>query len=261
MSGAGHHRSSGAADPGVTSSRPLSLSLREPAVPDRRQDSYNFYTHPSRTSLLDADGNLTIDPAAFLVCSPGRGPDMDDIEPRDGAAMWRAESNLPSFSRAFDLFANADMDDGASDDGEERFFIPSYLQSSTYMQKLQEAHRSRALSKREQKRNGVMSASNGFSSSVLPSGSHRGLSHSVIERSTPSEDRDPLSPLPTRWNKADMSGGLELHTDGLGAKYVENKNHIDREHEASGIRADHHMPLQCGIYYFEVQILAGRREE
>ncbi|KAJ6780277.1 hypothetical protein PWT90_08465 [Aphanocladium album] len=232
-----------------------------PAAAAAATRSYNFYTHPSRVSLLDGNGDLTIDPTAFLLCSSEQAtPTTMDDPAGDTSAMWRASSNLPSFSRAFDLFTNGDPDD-ASDDGEDRFFIPSYLQSSTYMHKLQEAHRSRAHSKREQKRNGIMASGNGFSSDPLPTGAHRGLSHTVVERGTLSEDRDSLSPLPTRWNKGDMSGGLDLHTDGLGVKYVEIKGHLDRDHEACGIRADHHMPLQCGIYYFEVQILSARRDE
>lgn len=255
MSGPGQHHSSGA-DPGLALSR-HTPSRDGAAAADHRAQNYNFYTHPGRVSILDGNGDLTIDPTAFLLCSSGQPtPTMEDT----GSAMWRSSTNLPSFSRVFDLFTNGDPDD-VSDDGEDRFFIPSYLQSSTYMRKLQEAHRSRAHSRREQKRNGTMSSSNGFSSDLLPTGSHRGLSHTVVERGTLSEDRDGLSPLPTRWNKSDMSGGLDLHTDGLGVKYVEIKGHLDRDHEACGIRADHHMPLQCGIYYFEVQILSGRRDE
>lgn len=269
MSGVGQHRSSGA-DPGVTPSRPppasrddTATAATSAAAPDDNR-SYNFYTHPSRVSILDGNGDLTIDPTAFLLCSsehdsPASPAAMDDAA--DTVAAWRSAGNLPSFSRAFDLFTNGDPDD-ASDDGEDRFFIPSYLQWSTYMHKLRDAHRSRAHSRRDQKRNGTMSAAtNGFSSDLMPTGSHRGLSHTVVERGTPSEDIGGLSPLPTRWNKADMSGGLDLHTDGLGVKYIEIKGHLDRDHEACGIRADHHMPLQCGIYYFEVQILSGRRDE
>lgn len=262
MSGAGQHRSPGAIDPRVTPSRPLP-SFADPAATDNRDNEYNFYTHPSRTSILDQHGNLTIDPTAFLVCSGRATPTMDDLAASEGSAsMWRPNSTLPPYSRVFDFFGNQDADD-MSEDGEDRFFVPSYLESSTYMQKLREAHRTHIQARREQKRNGIMSSDNGFSSDYLPAGSHRGLSHSVVERSSAlaSEDHDSLSPLPHRWNKGDMSGGLELHDDGLGVKYVEIKGHLDREHEACGIRADYHMPPQCGIYYFEVNILAARRDE
>lgn len=259
MSGSGQYHSSGAESSLVPSRPPASRD--EDAAADSRAHGHNFYTHRSRFSILDGNGDLTIDPIALLLCSSGQPtPAMDDSGIPNSSAMWRSGSNLPSFSRAFDLFTNGDPDE-MSDDGEECFFIPSYLQSSTYMHKLEEAHRLRARSRREQKRNGTMSSSNGFSSDLLPTGSHRGLSHTVVERGALTEDRDGLSPLPTRWNKSDMSGGLDLHTDGLGVKYVEIKGHLDRDHEACGIRADHHMPLQCGIYYFEVQILSGRRDE
>ncbi|TQV90363.1 hypothetical protein V2A60_004264 [Cordyceps javanica] len=261
MSGSGRYRSLGV-HPGLTpSTRPSSQDEAATATATLGNQGYNFYTHPSRVSILDRNGDLTIDPTVFLLCLSGQPtPTMDDLAAANSSAMWRSSTDLPSFSRAFDLFTNGDPDD-VSDDGEDRFFIPSYLQSSTYIHKLQEAHRSRTTSRREQKRNGIMPSSNGFSSDLLPAGSHRGLSHTVVERGAMSEDRDGLSPLPTRWNKSDMSGGLDLHSDGLGVKYVEIKGHLDREHEACGIRADHHMPLQCGIYYFEVQILSGRRDE
>ncbi|KGQ05676.1 Ran-binding protein 10 [Beauveria bassiana D1-5] len=260
MPDSGQHRSSGA-DPGLTPSRrPSSQDHAAATAADPGHWAYNFYTHPARVSILDGNGDLTIDPTAFLLCSAGQlTATMDDSAPAN-SLMWRSSTSLPSFSRAFDLFTNGDADD-ASDDGEDQFFIPSYLQSSTYMHKLQEAHRSRTHSRREQKRNGTLSTSNGFSSDLLPTGSHRGLSHNVVERGVLSEDKDGLSPLPTRWDKGDTSGGLDLHTDGLGVKYVEIKGQLDRDHEACGIRADHHMPLQCGIYYFEVQILSGRRDD
>ncbi|KAM3477215.1 hypothetical protein MY5147_002817 [Beauveria neobassiana] len=260
MPDSGQHRSSGA-DPGLTPSRrPSSQDHAAATAADPGHWAYNFYTHPARVSILDGNGDLTIDPTAFFLCSAGQlTATMDDSAPAN-SLMWRSSTSLPSFSRAFDLFTNGDADD-ASDDGEDQFFIPSYLQSSTYMHKLQEAHRSRTHSRREQKRNGTLSTSNGVSSDLLPTGSHRGLSHNVVERGVLSEDKDGLSPLPTRWDKGDTSGGLDLHTDGLGVKYVEIKGQLDRDHEACGIRADHHMPLQCGIYYFEVQILSGRRDD
>lgn len=132
------------------------------------------------------------------------------------------------------------------------------------MQKLEEAHRAKMQAKKESKRTSRSNQpSNGsaFGSHSLPSGSHRGMSHTVIERPVAFADKDALSPLPTRWNKEEMSSNLELHTDGLGVKFSEGKAHHEREHEACGIRADNYMPPQCGIYYYEVQILAGRRDE
>ncbi|OAA42539.1 Concanavalin A-like lectin/glucanase [Cordyceps fumosorosea ARSEF 2679] len=261
MSGPGHHRSPGA-DPGLTPSTLASSQTQDAAVAaaaDHTSQRYNFYTHPSRISILDGTGNLTVDPAAFLPCSPGQLTSvMDDSAATNSSVNWLPSAHSqPSFSRAFDLFYNCNSSE-PSEDGDNSFFVPSYLRSSSYMHILQEAHRSRRHSRREQRRNGTLSSSNGFSSDFLPAGSHHGLSHTVVERGAPSENRDGLAPLPTRWNTKDMSGSIDVHSEGLGVRCMEDK---DREHESLGIRADHHMPLQCGIYYFEVQILSARRDD
>jgi len=50
-------------------------------------------------------------------------------------------------------------------------------------------------------------------------------------------------------------------SDGQEVKFTGVKSPADREHEACAIRADHPMPPQCGIYYFEVTIISRRREE
>lgn len=146
---------------------------------------------------------------------------------------------------------------------QDRFFVPSYLASSNYVQKLEEAHKLKANSSRDPKHSttdGSSSNGTGFSAANLPPGSHRGLSHTVVER-PPFDDDDALAPLPTRWNKSDMWGGLDLQPDGLGVKYLGPKGYHERDHEACAVRANHHMPPQCGIYYYEVHILAGKRDE
>ncbi|ATY59845.1 Ran-binding [Cordyceps militaris] len=252
MPGSGQHRSPGL-DPGSTPSTVLS-SQSAAAATEQGNQGYNFYTHPSRISILDDNGDLTIDPTAFLLCSSGQPTPTMDSPGAANTSAWRGTTDFASSSRAFEFFTN-DHPDDMSDDGEYRFFTPSYLKSSTYMHKLQEAHRSRIHSRQEQKRNGAVSSSNGFSSDLLPRGSHRGLSHTVIERGIVSDDRDGLASLPMRLNKSDMSGGLEILSDGLGVKYLEIKGQLDRENDAYGIRADHHIPMQCGLYYFEVQIV------
>jgi hypothetical protein len=87
------------------------------------------------------------------------------------------------------------------------------------------------------------------------------MSHTVIERPPVFEEDDDLAPLPTRWNKEDQMAGIEVQPDGLSVKHIGPKNQHDRDHEACAVRADHYMPPQCGIYYFEVQILSAKRDE
>ncbi|KAH8699560.1 concanavalin A-like lectin/glucanase domain-containing protein [Ilyonectria robusta] len=163
------------------------------------------------------------------------------------------------------MLMTADPADGSAQNDEEIFFIPSYLAGSTYVQKLEEAHRSKL-----QARESTRTSASGLSPSLttfnpnqhpLPPGSHRGMSHTVIERPPVFEEDESLAPLPSKWNKDDQWGGIEIQPDGLSIKYVGPKNQHDRDHEACAVRADHYMPLQCGVYYYEVQILSAKRDD
>lgn len=180
-------------------------------------------------------------------------------------------TGLPSFSRAFSMLvaseaaaAAAAAADNSFKNEDDDFFIPSYLENSTYVQKLQEAHKAKAHT-----RDTTRTSTNGFSHASttsfnqhpLPPGSHRGMSHTVIERPPAFEEDDDLAPLPMRWNKEDQMAGIEIQSDGLSVKHIGPKNQHDRDHEACAVRADHFMPPQCGIYYFEVQILSAKRDE
>jgi hypothetical protein len=190
---------------------------------------------------------------------------MEESGAGDAARPWRSAATLSSYSRAFSqVMARREAEEEALQLQEDRFFVPSYLQSSTYVQKLEEAHMAKVQAQKEAKRTpgDASSTSLGnFAPSSLPSGSHRGMSHTVIERPPPFDDDDTLAPLPTKWNKDDMWTGLELVQDDYGVKYNGVKNHHDRDHEAYAIRADQPMPPQCGIYYYEVQVLSGKRDD
>lgn len=226
-------------------------------VPPGEGGSYNFYTHPARTSVLDANGELLLDPSLRLGPAPAAtSTEMDNPAAQgDMANVWRPTGSLPSFSRAFDMFS---VD--ASDD---RFFVPSYLKGSTYVQKLEEAYNTKLEAQKEGKRtkgDGQDLSSPGLSTTPLPPGAHRGILHSVLER-TPYDGDDSLAPLPIHWNPGDMWTSIEVMPNLLGLKYAGPKSHHERDHEASAIRADNFMPPQCGIYYYEVTILSGKRDE
>lgn len=224
---------------------------------------YNFYTHPARTSVLDANGDLILDPTLRLGPAPAvNSTEMDYAAAQgDMANAWRTTGgSLPSFSRAFDFFAAEPASTTADDD---RFFVPSYLRGSTYVQKLEEAYNKKLEAQKEVKRskgNGQDINTTGLSTTPLPAGAHRGMLHTVLERA-PFEDGDSLAPLPRHWNTADMWTSIEVMPNMLGLKFLGPKNHHDREHEASAIRADHFMPPQCGIYYYEVHIISGKQDE
>jgi hypothetical protein len=84
----------------------------------------------------------------------------------------------------------------------------------------------------------------------------------LIERAPASEHTSTVPPLPTRWNKDDKFGALEVSANGLEVKYsAALRTTREQDHEMCGIRADHPMPSQAGIYYFEVSLLSKRRDE
>ena len=194
---------------------------------------------------------------------------------------WASGGNLPSFSRAFDLFTSKEpflpgpnmtygspLSDTVSKTG---FLTPSYLRGSGYLDKLAEQHKARLLADRD------ITISKGPSGTVftgntantesrpvtfhakLPSGTHRGVALNLIERPPASAElEDVVSPLPTRWNSDDKDHSVEVYGDGYEVKYTGSKS---SEIEAGAIRADNYMPTQCGVYYFEVMILNKKREE
>ncbi|KJZ76329.1 hypothetical protein HIM_04411 [Hirsutella minnesotensis 3608] len=230
----------------------------------RTRDGTNFYSHPARTSLLDADGELLVQSVPSLAASSRRDSvDMDAPTNDDVAHAWTASGSLPSFSRAFDMFTQPLDADESPSTTDPHFFVPSYLRGSNYMQMLEQSHKNSLQAQKEAKRsmgNGTVGGSTAFSQTALPPGAHRGLSHNVVERSPAADEEGYVAPLPTRWSKPDMLNGIDLLPDDLSVKYIGPKNH-ERDHEASAARADHYMPPQCGLYYFEVQILHSKRDD
>lgn len=208
---------------------------------------------------------------------------------------------LPESSRAFELFmTRATLDTltgmdpvfggrtehvpgtaGSSTTSNHNFPRPSYLEGSHYLARLEQQARQRALTQRES--NGVHAANGnglGPQGAGKPSNpSHLGIARDVVERApahthahahahthtqAQHEVEDTMiDPLPTRWGSAkeDRAAGLEVLSDGLEVKYTGARNPSERDHEACAIRADHHMPLQCGLYYYEVTILSRKHTE
>lgn len=244
---------SGQGRPGVT---------RASAAAAAAAASHFYYTHPSRISLL----NPSYQPPAELSTSQHPDPEIatmeDDGDGTHGNA-WGSGAGTPSLSRAFDLFTAPDDVEDASHLEEDRFFVPSYLEGSTYVHQLEQAHLVKVQAQREQEResNGDSSGKLDSKTPPLPQGSHMGMAHSVVERPPPFEEDDSLAPLPVRWNRDDLWGGIEVQPDGLSVKFIGQKNHHERDHEASAVRADHYMPPQCGLYYYEVQIMSAKRNE
>lgn len=142
------------------------------------------------------------------------------------------------------------------------FLKPTYLRESSYMEKLEAAHKAKLAAQREahsahSSNPGSLSTSSSSVSLHKMAPSHRGMTYEIIEHQLPVDDEG-LMPLPSKWAETDRHGGLEIGADGLDVKFVGIAKLPDLE--AASARADHPMPPQCGIYYFEVTIVSKGKE-
>lgn len=199
--------------------------------------------------------------------SGGNDPDFSTYENTRGRSKsWGRGAQLPSFLSAFGTFVNGPGYDSCRVGQGERFFIPSYLKGSAYVQKLQEVYYTEIATQKNTTSGHssyASSYSNNISSTNLNSRnatSHRGMTYDLIEK-VPNIENELLSPLPSKWSIHDKQPALEVLSDGLELRLSTQKSERDREYESCAIRANHPMPPQCGLYYFEVTILARKREE
>jgi len=162
-------------------------------------------------------------------------------------SAWKNES-LPPYSRKYAEFLQSDIP-GLID---PPFLTPSYLRNSRYIARLETAHRA----KQAKESNPPLSTSSSNAHLPRMAPSHRGMTYEIIEKEPPVVD--PLSPLPSQWSAADKYAGLELSNDNFDVRYTGPVHKHD--HEAAALRADHPMPPQCGIYYFEVKVESKPKE-
>ena len=145
--------------------------------------------------------------------------------------------------------------------GTHGFFKPTYLRESKYVERLEAAHKAKLAAQKEasstHSNQGTLSTSSSSVSLHKLAPSHRGMTYDIIEHQQPADD-DGLTPLPSRWAEADRFGGLEIAADGLDVRYTTTSKLHD--HEAAATRADHPMPPQCGIYYYEVTVVSKGKE-
>ena len=87
--------------------------------------------------------------------------------------------------------------------------------------------------------------------------SHRGITQDIIERAPPFTADDGISPLPSIWSDTDKWGGLEIAGDGLHVRFTGMSKGTD---EAAAVRADHPMPRECGLYYYETTVHSRGKE-
>lgn len=231
------------------------------------------HNHPTRPGTFSHLMNPT--PISTSYSSPNaidhrshrlsqHGSDMDSHTNGGGRVpgSWVRSGPLPSYSSQF-MFSNSyGTTNGIGGSGSNHFFVPSYLRNSRYVERLAAAHKAKHATHRD---GASAHSSNGGSLSTSSSSvnlhrmtpSHRGMTYDIVEHPPPVED-DGLTSLPSKWAEADRFGGLEILEDGLEVRYKgPGKSH---EHEAAAARADHPMPPQCGIYYYEVTMVSKGKE-
>lgn len=161
------------------------------------------------------------------------------------------------------------------------FFTPSYLRGNRFVERLRrgwEAHIAE-LEERKRVEGAGQTQGQGQSRSRKASGSFRGafpLAQDVVEHqqrqhnssssgagllsgahSPSDEDREPSSGLPTRWSDYDKWPGLEVVGDGSEVRFSGVCKSTD---EAASIRTDYPIPVEFGLYYYEVTILSKCKE-
>ncbi|KAK6522795.1 hypothetical protein TWF281_002229 [Arthrobotrys megalospora] len=130
--------------------------------------------------------------------------------------------------------------------------VPSYLEDSLYAEKL-EAARDPSWSST------IPSRTSSYTSVGLHAAQSRGSGLKLDVKDTIQTTEDDLpTPLPTKWNENDKSGGVDVSQDGLNVQFL-GPNKVN-EYDSASVRADHFIPRSCGVYYFEVTIMNKSRE-
>ncbi|KAJ8122457.1 hypothetical protein ONZ43_g1356 [Nemania bipapillata] len=233
------------------------LTLASPSI---RTNRVSYLLNPASESTSELYSTLPSSRSSML------GAEHSDHPDGGISRLASRPPQLPSFSRAFEMFMPRGGIDELWTTGQENtdFFTPSYLRGSNYMTKLGEIHRARQAQKENHQQSavGLPTASSDSPLSGKAPASHLGMTYDLIERAPAFENPSTVPPLPTRWNKDDKFGALEVSANGLEVKYNPAlRTTREQDHEICGIRADHPMPSQAGIYYFEVTLLSKRRDE
>jgi len=212
----------------------------------------------TRSSFMNAPSTSypPVHHSAQHTRNPSRGMEADGHQP-NLSNSWGRSGQLPPYSNQWAAVGN-----GFDEPKSPPFFIPSYLRGTRHAERLQEAHKAKLAVQRDAR---SAQSSNAGSLSTSSSSvnlhkmvpSHRGMTHDIIERAPAPVYEDAPAPLPSRWNSNDKYSGLDLMSAGLEVRY----SGLSKTHdEAAAARADHPMPRECGIYYFEVTVISKGKE-
>lgn len=196
--------------------------------------------------------------------------DDDDMDFTHDAASggWRGSGDnrqLPHCSRAFQPL----IDSRRSIENINGFFIPSYLKGSKYAKKLEDAHRAKAGAKKVHSNypssptagKAEFGKPHSYDSTFLST--YNGVALELVEKALPRSSDEP-EPLPTKMNVNDKDKDVEVLADGLEIKFTAatgKPTATGQELRAFSIRGDAVIPMECGIYYFEVEVLTKNAAE
>nr|POF05914.1 uncharacterized protein CFP56_53301 [Quercus suber] len=156
-------------------------------------------------------------------------------------------------------------------DDQSPFFIPSYLRRSRHAQRLKHEHERHVAELKERAQLHLnappkpvpLSTSSSHASLSKIHGTHmhhRPAVQDVIERLPPHAEEDASHPLPSRWSDDEKMPGLEVMAEGMEARYVGPTFSAKNDSEAASARADHPMPKEVGLYYYEVTVLSRGKD-
>ncbi|EME46520.1 hypothetical protein DOTSEDRAFT_70504 [Dothistroma septosporum NZE10] len=153
---------------------------------------------------------------------------------------------------------------GSGHEQHQAFFKPSYLQTSRYVQRLEQAYEAHLAELQEYANRHptikipLSTNSSNVNLGKMPSAhSHRSPVQDVIERLAPPSAESELHPLPARWSEEDKMNGLEIMADGTEVRFNGVTKTSD---EAAAVRSDSPMPKEVGIFYFEVTVLSRGKD-
>lgn len=159
----------------------------------------------------------------------------------------------------YNSLRHSDPGNGAEGGGKEqdRFFVPSYLRGSRYIEKLEAAHEAHLLAQQANTHQrtfngGSLSTSSSSVSLQKMAPSHRGMTYDIVENQLQVEEVGP-APLPSKWETKDKWGGLEIGPSEFDVRFV-GATKLS-EQDAAAARTDHPMPPECGLYYYEATIV------
>ncbi|KAK9476700.1 concanavalin A-like lectin/glucanase domain-containing protein [Lipomyces japonicus] len=143
--------------------------------------------------------------------------------------------------------------DETPDPNDEEYFVPEYLSGTCYADLVAnyQTHLSRSIAQPSaplttpgKPYSGGVELNNIFAD-------HHGINLAASDKPPPR--------LPTLWNSLDKSNILELVNDGLDVRFYGSVTK-SADQDAASVRANYPIPPECGLFYFEVEVLSKGKD-